>query len=359
LILQRYIYREITHSFLAVFALLLPIYLSNRFVQYLAEAAAGKIGSEIIFKLLGLKLLSALVLILPLCLYLATYLALRRLKGDNELIAMASFGLDTRFMLGAISKIAVGAALIVAVFSLYIAPWAEGRLQEIKTKAIVESDITGITAGRFKEFSQGDRILYVESISKDNKRMDDVFLHARQDKKLAVLTSDSARFEVDKKSGDKFAVFSAGRRYMGTPGQLDYSIAEYQKYGVRLDFDDTNKALQESRTSPTARLLKSADSASVTELQWRLSMPIHAVILALTAVMLVKTSAEQGRFAGLLTAILVYFIYSNLLGVARSLTSKGDLSIYLGLWWVHALLIALILSLYFYPALRRMRSHQG
>jgi lipopolysaccharide export system permease protein len=355
LILQRYLHREISHTFLAVLALLLPIYLSNRFVQYLAEAAAGKISSEIIFRLLGLKLLSALVLILPLCLYLATYLALRRLKGDNELIAMASFGLDTRFLLGAISRIAIGAALIVAVFSMYIAPWAEGRLQEFKAKAVAESDITGITAGQFKEFSQGDRILYIEDVSKDNKRMNDVFLHIRQDKKLAVLTSASARFEVEKKSGDKFVVFSAGRRYMGTPGQLDYSIAEYKKYGVRLDLDDGGKALQESRAAPTARLLKSADKALLTELQWRLSMPILTIMLALTAVMLVKSSSARDRFAGLLTAILVYFIFSNLLGIARSLTAKGDLPVYLGLWWVHALLAALILSLYFYPALRRVR----
>jgi lipopolysaccharide export system permease protein len=268
---------------------------------------------------------------------------------------MASFGLNTRFLLRTVLKFAGFGALIVAIFSLYITPWAEGLLDELKKKMAMEADITGIMAGRFKEFGEGDNVLYVEDTSRDQKSMKNVFLQTNQDKKLGVLTSDSARFEVEEKSGDRFVVFSAGRRYSGTPGLLDYSVTEYQKYGVRLDFNDRDKTAQARHAAPTVTLWKLSDKVSVAELQWRFSMPLQAIILALAAVMLVKASSERGRFAGLLSAILIYFVYSNLLGIARNLVRKGALPTYLGPWWVHALLLALILFLYFYPALRRWR----
>ena len=355
MILERYLYREISRTFLAVFVLLLPIYLSHRFVQYLAEAAAGKIGSEVILKLLGLKLLSAFVLILTLCFYVATYLALRRLNSDNELTAMASFGLNTRFLLRAVLKFAGLGALIVAIFSLYITPWAEGRYDELKKKMVMESDITGIMAGRFKEFGEGNNILYVEDMSRDQKNLKNVFLQKNQNNQFDVLTSNSARVEMEKKSGDRFAVFSAGRLYSGMPGQLDYTVIEYQKYGERMDFNDKDNTAQARHAAPSVTLWKLGDKVSVAELQWRFSMPLQALILALAAVMLVKASSERGRFAWLLSAILIYFVYSNLLGIARNLVRKGALPTYLGVWWVHALLLALILFLYFYPALRRWR----
>jgi lipopolysaccharide export system permease protein len=59
LILRRYLIREILLSFFAVFILLVLIYASNRFVQYLSEAAAGKIGVDLIAALVGLKLIKA------------------------------------------------------------------------------------------------------------------------------------------------------------------------------------------------------------------------------------------------------------------------------------------------------------
>ncbi len=357
MILQRYLIREILLSFLAVFVLLLLIYASHRFVQYLAEAAAGKIGADVIATLLGLKLIKGLVLMVPLCLYLGVYVAFSRIRRDNEMTAMQGAGLSTWFFLESVLKVAAGSALIVSLLALYIAPWAEGRVNEIEAQARKKSDIMGISAGSFKEFSQGDRVVYVEEIDQERQTMKNIFLQFREAGHLWVLTASGAFLELDKESGERYVVFSKGKRYKGTPGRLDYSTMEYKKYGVHLVRKDEEGNKVELQASSSSALWRATDPALAAELQWRISMPLAAILLALLGVLLAMSLPQAyGHYSGLITAILVYFTYSNLLGIARSMVKKGNLPVSVGLWWVHALLLAVILGLAFYPAFRRWRA---
>ncbi|MGH8572878.1 MAG: LptF/LptG family permease, partial [Gammaproteobacteria bacterium] len=119
MVLERYLWRESLRAFGAVLLLLTCAYASSRFVQYLADAAAGKLGSDLILELLGLKLLSTSVLMLPLSLYLGIYMALTRLGRDHELTAMACIGFGASRLVRATLKLACGFALVVGGVSLY------------------------------------------------------------------------------------------------------------------------------------------------------------------------------------------------------------------------------------------------
>ncbi len=68
-------------------------------------------------------------------------------------------------------------------------------------------------------------------------------------------------------------------------------------------------------------------------------------ILALYALVLAHTDARRGRLSNLFAAILVYLIYSNLLGLGQTLLKKGQVPPGVGLWWLHAgmLLVAIYL----------------
>jgi lipopolysaccharide export system permease protein len=84
--------------------------------------------------------------------------------------------------------------------------------------------------------------------------------------------------------------------------------------------------------------------SDIAQLQFRSSAPIMLLLLTLIAVPLSRLRPRQGRYARLGFAILVYFIYSNLLNAAKVWVEKGILPPAIGLWWVH--LIALGLGLY-------------
>src|SRR3972149_209180 len=92
LIIRRYIYREILHRLLWIAALLFLIVMTNKLVDYLAEAASGRIPGAFVFRFLWLKMLAMQPEMLPLVLFLSVTLAFSRLNQDNELAVLGAPG---------------------------------------------------------------------------------------------------------------------------------------------------------------------------------------------------------------------------------------------------------------------------
>ena len=83
------------------------------------------------------------------------------------------------------------------------------------------------------------------------------------------------------------------------------------------------------------------------EWEWRLSKPVLVFVLSVYAMVLAYTDARRGRLANLFGAVLVYFIYSNLLGLGQTLIKKGQTPAGLGLWWIHALMLVIAVYLFY------------
>jgi len=355
-IIEHYIHREILQRLLWLTAILILVLASNRFVDYLGDAAAGKLASSVIFNMLWLKVLAMQPQLLPLALFIAVILTYSRMNRDNELTIFMVSGLGRLYHLKVVSRFAAVFCVIAAAISFIASPWAEAKIEELKIISRKESEISGLSAGQFREFSEGERVVFVEKISDDRLAMENVFLQVRQGGKLGVLTSDRARFHVDGNSDQRFLVFENGRRYVGTPGMLDYRITEYDKYGVLMETKNPVAAAGTNLEAlPTSVLLLSRLPMHRAELQWRLSSVLACLLLALLAVLLIQPSVSDQRYALLLIAILVYFLYSNLLGISKTLLKRDEITHLLGLWWVHALMISVLLLLYFLPVLIRGR----
>ncbi|MEE9552308.1 MAG: LPS export ABC transporter permease LptF [Gammaproteobacteria bacterium] len=354
MIIERYIHREILHRLIWIIGLLILIFASNKFVDYLADAAAGKIPSGFIFRMMWLKLLAAQTKLLPITLFLAVILTYSRLVRENELVILATAGIGKLTQLKIVSRFTFVFCIFVAVLVFYVSPWAESEIMQLKALAKKQSDITGIAAGKFKEFGKGNRVVYVERLSDDKRAMENVFLQIRQQDKLGVLTSDRAMFETDEGSGNRFIVFENGRRYVGEPGALDYQITEYDKYGVLIETGNIESVVAKLAAVPTVVLMASNLPMHRAELQWRISAVLACFLLALLAVLLNQFSLGQKPYVLLFIAILVYLIYSNLLGISRTLLKRDDISPYLGLWWVHLILIFTILFLYYLPQIKQL-----
>jgi len=337
-----------------VAGLLFLIYSSEKFVDYLADAAAGKISSSLVFELLWLKLVSVLPKLLPVTIFLAVILTYSRLVSDNEMSVLSASGMSKLEQLKIVFLLVAPVCIFVAGISFFVAPWAEVRLQELKTQARQEADITGIAAGQFKEFSKGNRVVYVESLSDDKTSMENIFLQVRQHGKLGVLTSDRATFELDEESGNRYIIFEDGRRYVGVPGGLDYKITEFETYAILVEANEAAlKAANRLESIPTSVLLFSDVPSHKAELQWRASSIFSCMLLSLLAVLLSQLPIGEKRYALIFISMLIYFIYSNLLGVSKSLLKHDEIPSIIGLWWVHVLLIIAMLVLYFLPQIRR------
>lgn len=341
MIINRYLLKEIGYALLGVFVVLLLIVAMERFVRYLGDVAAGVLPVDVVFTLLGFKMLNYVALLLSVAFYLALLLMLTRLYKDNEMTALASCGIGLGQLLRPISAFAVVIAVVVAAFSLYISPWAATFGNQLQEKAENVANLSAIAAGRFVESAEGDWVIYAEGYSEKENAMSNVFVQARNQEKMDVFSARRALVRYDQATGDRLLVMFDGYRYQGLPGSADYRILRYDKQEARLR---ERRAVVVARRDmiATSALAQEGSPRALAELQWRISMPLSVLLMALLAVVLSPSTPGRGRSPHLLSAMLAYVIYYNLLGIARSWVGKMMLPPTLGMWWVHGLVLIAI-----------------
>jgi lipopolysaccharide export system permease protein len=346
LIIHRYMLKEIGETFLGVTLLLLLIFLSGTFVRILAEAADGDYPAKIVLSLFALKAVGNMVLILPVSLFLGVMLALGRLYKDSEMAAMTACAVGPNHVLRSVAKIAAFVAVIVAVLALYVGPHAEELGHRLLDQAQAKVEIEGIVPGRFTQNESGNQLIYAAAAGKGEKELLGVFAHQFKDGKLTLLTAKSAKTYMDKQSGHRYLLLRDGYRYEGTPGTSEYRTIHFAEHGLLLKTRPVVASTRRRNAIPSTTLAQSGVGADMAELQWRISTPISALLLALLAVPLSKTNPRAGRFGRLFVGIMLVVIYNNLLSVARSALGREEISPWIGMWWVHLLLAVLIFVLY-------------
>jgi lipopolysaccharide export system permease protein len=342
-IIDRYIFRELTVTLLGVAFLLVLIILSATFVRILAEAAEGAYPQQVVFTLFLLKSVPNLAVVLPLAFFLAVLLALGRLYKDSEMVVLAACGVGPNHTLRAAGALAALVGLIVAAFTLVIVPYTQEKSQQVLDRAQAQAEIEGIAAGRFTTGGSGEHLIYVEDIGTARKTLRNVFAKSvTEDGRTVVVSAARAHQFIDRDTGDRYLVLEDGYRYEGEPGQPDFRIIRFETHGVRLEERAVTPSRRALYSLPTATLW-SGDASYVAELQWRLAAPIATVLLGLFAVPLARTNPRQGRYGKLFAGLVVYIVYYNLLTVARSWVSRETVPEWVGIWWVHLLMLAVVL----------------
>ncbi|MCH9670639.1 MAG: LPS export ABC transporter permease LptF [Gammaproteobacteria bacterium] len=335
MIIRRYVLREVAQAFGAVISVLLLVYVSNRFVRFLAEAAAGQLSADVILELVALKLGENIVLLLPLALYVSVLLALGRLYRDSEVIALTAGGFGITSLARSVLISAFAGAFVAGLLSLVVAPRMSDAAAALNKQARDSTEISGIYPGQFKEYGDGDQVFYVEAVSADRRLLSNVFVQVRTPEKLQILFAKTGRYVTDEASGKRYLVLEDGHRYQGFPGDANYTETKYARHGVLIEDAAGEERAQKLESVPTSELIDSDRPEYRAELQWRISLPISTFLLAMLAVPLARTAPGRGRFAKLFVGVLVYFIYVNVLGVARNALELEAMPSAIGLWPVH------------------------
>lgn len=347
-VLSRYVVREILVHTLGVLAIVLGIFLLRRFGGLLTEAAEGALPANVILHMLGLRTIMALPSLLPVILYLAIILGLGRLYQDQEMTALHACGVGpgrVRFI------VLVFAALVsvgIGVLSYSTRPWAANELQVVERRAAREVDAESISPGRFYDLGgKAEQVVFAESRSPtDSRVLENVFVQYREGAELSILYSDQALVHRDEGNGYRFLRLLDGYRYDLRPNKRQYEITRYEEFVIRTPMQSMLPEEPEQKTRPTSELLDSTDLHDRAELQWRLSMPVSALLLALLAIPLSRVDPRQGKYAKLLLAILFYTVYRELLSTSKHWVEDGDLAVFPGMWVIH--LICLVATLFVY-----------
>lgn len=338
-LIDRYMLREFFINLIAVVGVLWLIYVATRFARYLADAAVGNLPADVIFSLLWLNSLGALSVLLPIATFLAVLLGLGRMSADNELTVIAACGIAGNRIRRNVMIFTGFMAMVVALLALVIVPDVLSGRYQLEQKAKVTANTTGLVAGTFKESQSGDWTFYSQGYDEDTGQLQNVFIEIQRQPKPYIFRAETGHFEVDPRSGDKYLILEDGYRYEGDAGDLDFVIAEYASHSLLVEKGGQQQYREKAKATATSVLWQRGSNGDLAEIQWRISSSVMTVILGLLAMTLAHAGPRQGRYAGLLPAVLVYIVYSNLLGVTRAWVEKGEIAPLLGMVWVHLLML--------------------
>lgn len=335
MIVFRYLAREVMLNALAVSSILLVIIMSGRFIRYLSRAAAGQMDSSALFEIIIYRLPGFMELILPLGLFLGFLLGYGRLYLENEMTVLEACGMSRKRLIAYSMGPAVVIAVAVGVLSLYVSPLGAYETNLVSDQQKNRSQFESLSPGRFQSQSGSQQVIYTDNVGNDDK-LGLVFIADRNssNNRMQITLSNSGVIEKDEARDQRFLVLEQGFRYEGKPGQADYRETAFARYGTEIEEHDQAIRFDKLETIPTSELWGSDDPQYRSQLHWRLSLPVLALVVTLLAVPLSRVNPRQGRFARLVPSILIYLVYISILSQVTSQVGEAELGIW-AIWSVH------------------------
>lgn len=338
----------------AVSFVLLLIIFSARFVKYLAEAAAGKLDAGVLLTLMAYKSLGFLELILPLGLFIGILMSYGRLYLESEMTVLFACGLSNKQLLTYTLVTSFFVAVLVALLGMYLGPQGVNASEKLLAEQRNRTDFETLKPARFNNLDDGKGITYAESISKDKKELQNVFIAEiasdSEEGVPTILMARSGETIIDTEFRQKYLLLENGKQYKGRPGSKDYEVVEFNQLYQLLpepDYAMTKRKATDGMT--TLELFRDGSESSMAALHWRLSLPVLVMVVGFLAVPLSRTQPRQGRYAKLLPAILIYIFYLVCLNAARGMMDNGKAPVDGMLWWIHAFFLMFAVFLYNAP----------
>jgi lipopolysaccharide export system permease protein len=347
MIFQRALRRELISTAGAVFTTLFTITITVMLIKILGQAAGGRVASQDVIALLGFAALTYSPFILILTGFISVLLVITRSYQNSEMVVWFSSGLGLTRWIKPVLSFGLPIVLLTALLSFVVTPWANKQSAEFRERFAQREDIAKVSPGRFQESSSADRVFFVEGVSGDAVKVQNIFVNTMQpDGRASVVVAKEGAIEIDR-HGDKFLVMQQGRRYDGVPTQPDFQMMEFERYGILVSrrsqtlIGDTS-----ARALTTPALVSDPNPFNLGELLWRIASPLMALLLMLLAIPLGFVNPRGGRSANLLIALLLAVMYTNMTSVMRASVVQERMSFFAAWWPVHLVALLALTALF-------------
>ncbi|AOK53575.1 LPS export ABC transporter permease LptF [Burkholderia stagnalis] len=340
MIFERSLQRELAYTAGAVFMVLLTIMLTTMMIRIVGYAASGEIDPKDVLVLIGLTVIGYLAVMLVVTLFVSILFVLTRWYRDSEMVVWLASGVSLTRLIKPIGVFATPIVLLIAFFAFVGWPWSNQQSKMIKARFQQRDEISLLAPGQFRESTSNHRVFFIEKMAPDQSKVQNVFVTSTENGKVNVVVSQTGHTET-MKDGDRFVVLENGRRYDGTPGQPNFKIMEFERYGVKI----TSKPVVNATTTtgmPTPELLRNPTRENLAEFAWRAGLPLIAINLMVLGIPLAYQNPRRSRTINLVMAVLIYLTYSNLLNVVQAQIEQGKLPFGVGLVGLHLIVAALV-----------------
>jgi lipopolysaccharide export system permease protein len=375
MIFERSLQRELAYTAGAVFMVLLTIMLTTMMIRIVGFAAQGQIDPKDVVVLIGLTVIGYLAVMLIVTLFVSILFVLTRWYRDSEMVVWLASGVSQTQLIKPIAVFSTPIIILIIFFAFVGWPWSNQQSKLIKTRFQQRDEVSLLAPGQFRESPTTQRVFFIEKMSPDQSHVQNVFVTSTEGDKVNVIVSQTGHTET--RDGDRFIVLENGRRYDGLPGQPNFRITEFERYGVKIMSHEvintpttTGISTPALLANPTRdnlaefawraglpliainlMLLAIPTRDNLAEFAWRAGLPLIAINLMLLAIPLSYQNPRRSRTINLVMAVLIYLTYSNLLNVVQSWIEQGKLSFGVGIVGLHVV-VSLLVAFIFYLRVR-------
>ncbi|MGI9228758.1 MAG: LPS export ABC transporter permease LptF [Gammaproteobacteria bacterium] len=341
--IERYISFEVLRPLFVVLLILTALFACFSSARYLAEAVTETLGVYYMLELIFLKTFISLEVLAPVALYAAVVIGLGRLHRDQEILAMQAAGMGRRHIIRSILLVSIPVAILVGLLSVLGRPWAYQRSYQLDARANADLNTDRFQAGRFYGNEDSARVVYIGSKDAKTGEMGKIFHYVRRDGNSEITIAGQGNQTENAPPVPLELNLFDGYLYRLKHADAVDEVVRYVKL-VKIP-GDPEEAIGYKRKAATINALgQSKAPPDIAELQWRLSRPLATILLALIAIPLSRNSPRQGKNESVFIAALVFAVYYNLSGVARSWVEQGVVGEFPGIWWLHGLMLLGVIS---------------
>lgn len=326
--------KELARSFGATLVVIFTIVLTMLLIRTLGQASSGKVNPQEILLVLGYTVLGRMPTLLTLALFISVVSTLSRMYRDSEMTIWLASGQSLGQLLRPVLRFALPIVVVAASLQILAWPWSNQQIDVFKDRFERRGDLDRVAPGQFRESSDGRRVFFIEK-GADAGSGKNIFVYAiSPEGRESITTSRTGTIEwVD---DQQFLVLQEGQRLdLGNEGQ-SLTLSNFETYGVQI-----NQSRNQSDSGAPARAMNTWDlwldptPINKAELGWRVGMVVTAINLVLLGVAMTHANPRAAKGGQLMTALLTFVVYYNLVSICKSWVASGSLGMTTGLVLVH------------------------
>jgi lipopolysaccharide export system permease protein len=327
---------EMTVNFIGVTLIAFALLLVNQVGAVLARAAQLQYQKGYVLELIGLSAAQNVAILLPFALLIGIVLAFGRLYHDSEMAAAQACGVGVARVAAAVWLLALPVTALIGWLNFDLSPRAAAAEAALRNEALRAGINAPVEPGKFRSFSGGRIVVYARGAQR-NGDLTDVFVQRSEGPTVETTVARRAHYTGSADGEAETITLYEGERIEGIPGSNRFRIMRFEQQLIPIQTPEAAARAPRVGELATSALLGSHDLKQLAELHWRL-----------------------GRYAHIWVAVLVFALYANLALAARTWLERGVIPAALGLWWVHALFLAMSLAAVLGPGLlRKHRARRG
>lgn len=365
-IINRYIFKEISSSFIIILFILTFVLLMGKILQIMDLVINKGISIFAIVKLIFFLLPSLLLFTIPIALLIAILIAMGRFSADNEITALKTSGISLIQIYYPVAIASLITFIITIIISYFLVPQSNFATKRLLFTIAQQNANIGIKEKVFNADFKGF-LFYADRIPANKNYMEGIVVSDNRIigeqntilAKKAFLVSDPESMTVKLK-------LENGSIHTVSSDLKNYRKIDFNSYDINLDLSTALANLNESSKSSTemtmTELLEKMkkpgmDKAAILELaieaHKKFSIPLSCIFFGLLALPLGIKSHRSIKSRGFAVGIIVVSLYYLLRIGGEALVETGHLSPEIGVWTPN--FIFALLGIYiFYMAYREI-----